>query len=71
MTSHMATAMFDIVCSVTGDTKHLYIMDVSSVKLDISLTDVLMLPRYVRVVFIMSINLDTRSGYKQATYPVG
>ena len=44
---------------VTGDTKHLYIMDVSSVKLDISLTDVLMLPRYVRVVFIMSINLDT------------
>ena len=71
MTSHMATAMFDIVCLATSDTKHLYIMDVSSVKVDISLTDVLMLPRYVRVVFIMSINLDTRSGYKQATYPVG
>ena len=51
--------MFDIVCLATSDTKHLYIMDVSSVKLDISLTDVLMLPRYVRVVFIMSINLDT------------
>ena len=59
MTSHMATVMFDIVCSATGDTKHLYIMDVSSVKVDISLTDVLMLHRYVRVVFIMSINLDT------------
>ena len=59
MTSHMATAMFDIIYLVTGDTKHLYIMDVSSVKVDISLTDVLMLPRYVRVVFIMSINLDT------------
>ena len=41
MTSRMATAMSDIVCLATSDTKHLYIMDVSSVKPDISLADVL------------------------------
>ena len=43
--------MFDIIYSVTGDTKHLYIMDVSSVKTGYIPRRCLMLPRYVRMVF--------------------
>ena len=49
MTPRMATAMFDIVCSATGD-KNTCISWM--IKLDISLADVLMLPKYVRMVFI-------------------